>query len=100
MDIWVLYELTVAAMSNPEGYLPSHYIRELALIEHTTVLQKYDHVLVDEAQFFAPSWLQLVRQSLCVGGSIFICADPNQGFLKSRLSWKSVGFNVRGRTKS
>ena len=28
-----------------------------------------------------------------------MCADPNQGFLKSRLSWKSVGLNVRGRTK-
>ena len=99
MDIWALYELAVRAMSSAQGYLPSHYIRELALIADTAALQKYDHVLVDEAQFFAPSWLQLVRQSLNDGGSIFICADPNQGFLKSRLSWKSVGFNVRGRTK-
>ncbi len=28
-----------------------------------------------------------------------MCADPNQGFLKNKLSWKSVGLNVRGRTK-
>lgn len=40
-----------------------------------------------------------MRQSLNSHSSIFLCADPNQGFLKSRLSWKSVGFNVRGRTK-
>ncbi|MGB1257411.1 MAG: UvrD-helicase domain-containing protein [Thiolinea sp.] len=99
MDVWALYELAVKAMSATQGYLPSHYIRQLALTEQAAALQKYDHVLVDEAQFFAPSWLQLVRQSLSEGGSIFICADPNQGFLKSRLSWKSVGFNVRGRTK-
>ncbi|MEZ5534233.1 MAG: AAA family ATPase [Thiolinea sp.] len=99
MDVWDLYELAMAAMSGPQGYLPGLYIRELALSKQTAAFRKYDHVLVDEAQFFAPSWLQLVRQSLTPGGSIFICADPNQGFLKSRLSWKSVGFNVRGRTK-
>nr|CAA6824642.1 MAG: putative DNA helicase [uncultured Thiotrichaceae bacterium] len=97
--VWMLYEQFMAAMSSVQAYLPSLYIRELALLESTEALIKYDHILVDEAQFFAPSWLQLVKQSLCSGGSIFICADPNQGFLKSRLSWKSVGFNVRGRTK-
>lgn len=97
--IWALYEQVIAQMALPQGYLPSLYIRELALLDNTERLKKYDHVLVDEAQFFAPSWLQLVRQSLNPQGSIFICADPNQGFLKSRLSWKSVGFNVYGRTK-
>jgi len=33
------------------------------------------------------------------GGHLFLCADPNQGFLRSRLSWKSVGLDVVGRTK-
>lgn len=28
-----------------------------------------------------------------------MCADPNQGFLKHRLSWRSVGLNVLGRTR-
>lgn len=97
--IWALYEQMMVQMASAQGYLPSLYIRELALLDSTERLKKYDHVLVDEAQFFAPSWLQLVRQTLNPHGSIFICADPNQGFLKSRLSWKSVGFNVQGRTK-
>lgn len=99
IEIWTLYEQAVSTMSSASGYLPSLYIRELALLEDTERLKKYDHVLVDEAQFFEPAWLQLVKQSLAPKGSIFLCADPNQGFLKSRLSWKSVGFNVRGRTK-
>lgn len=99
VDIWALYEQAMSMMSSAQGYLPSLYIRELALLENTERLKKYDHALVDEAQFFEPAWLQLVRQSLFNKGSIFLCADPNQGFLKSRLSWKSVGFNVRGRTK-
>ena len=62
-------------------------------------LQKFHHILVDEAQFFAPSWLQLVKLSLAANGQLFLCADPNQGFMKSRLSWKSAGIDVVGRTK-
>lgn len=99
VDIWALYQQAMSMMSSAQGYLPSLYIRELALLDNTECLKKYDHALVDEAQFFEPAWLQLVRQSLGNRGSIFLCADPNQGFLKSRLSWKSIGFNVRGRTK-
>jgi hypothetical protein len=99
VHIWKLYEMVVQTMSSPKGYLPSLYVKDLALLEDTTGLEKFDHILVDEAQFFAPSWLQLVKMSLISNGAIFLCADPNQGFLKSRLSWKSVGLNVRGRTK-
>lgn len=100
--IWQLYELMLKKMCVTQGYLASTYIRELCLNqteENNSKLKKYDHILVDEAQFFAPSWLQLVKQSLNPYGQLFMCADPNQGFLKNRLSWKSVGLNVRGRTK-
>jgi hypothetical protein len=98
--VWELYKQVVANMSsNKKGYLNSLYIRDLCLMEDKSGLKKYDHILLDEAQFFTPSWLQLIRESLTSNGSIFMCADPNQGFLKSRLSWKSVGFNVRGRTR-
>ncbi|PHM59266.1 UvrD-helicase domain-containing protein [Xenorhabdus sp. KK7.4] len=100
--IWQLYQQVVKNLSDVKGYLPSLYIREIALLRDSNEacqLIKYDHIMVDEAQFFAPSWLQVVKNSLSPNGSIFLCADPNQGFLKSRLSWKSVGFNIRGRTK-
>ena len=100
--IWQVYLKVIDSMSNIDGYLPSLYIKEMALLKDPLDLKnlkKYDHILIDEAQFFAPSWLQLVRNSLSSDGSVFLCADPNQGFLKSRLSWKSVGFNVRNRTK-
>lgn len=57
----------------------------------------YDSVLVDEAQFFAPTWLQLVRRSVRPGtGQLFLAADPTQGFLKRRQSWTASGLNVRG----
>ncbi|SGZ09234.1 UvrD-helicase domain-containing protein [Moritella viscosa] len=96
--VWQLYELMLEKMCMSQGYLPSTYIRGLCL-NQSGELNKFDHILIDEAQFFAPSWLQLVKKSLHSYGQLFMCADPNQGFLKNRLSWKSVGLNVRGRTK-
>ena len=100
-DIWHLYERACELMSSPKtGFLPSLYIRNLCLDENSAAdFDMYDQILIDEAQFFFPSWLELVKQSIKEGGQLFLCADPNQGFLKSRLSWKSVGLNVRGRTK-
>lgn len=62
-------------------------------------LPRYRHVLIDEAQFFAPAWFQLVKLSMDPGASLFLCADPTQGFLKNRLSWKSAGLQVAGRTR-
>ena len=105
--IWQLYELHTQTMSSPQqGYLPSLYIRELCLNNQLSLnnqeaaIDTYDHIMIDEAQFFFPSWLELVKKSIKENGKLFLCADPNQGFLKSRLSWKNVaGINVRGRTK-
>ena len=98
--IWIIYEDAMALFSQGRDCLPSWYIRNLCLLpEAQKNLDKYEHILLDETQFFFPSWLQLVKNSLQESGTIFMCADPNQGFLKSRLSWKSVGLNVRGRTK-
>jgi hypothetical protein len=62
-------------------------------------LRRYRSILVDEAQFFAPSWFRLVKLSLRANGQLFLCADPTQGFLKNRLSWRSAGLDVSGRTK-
>ncbi len=62
-------------------------------------LEKYHHILIDEAQFFAPSWFHMTRLAMHPGSSLFLCADPNQGFMKSRLSWKSVGLDVAGKTQ-
>jgi hypothetical protein len=60
--------------------------------------EQFDHLLIDEAQFFAPVWLQLLRGALKPGGHLFLCADPTQGFLKRRMSWASLGLDVRSRS--
>ncbi|MDF1811546.1 MAG: DUF2075 domain-containing protein [Verrucomicrobiales bacterium] len=69
--------------------------------ERENLLEKaagFDHLLIDEAQFFAPIWLDLLIQRLNPGGHLFLCADPTQGFLRRRMSWAQVGLSVRNRS--
>jgi len=63
-------------------------------------LPVYDVILVDEAQFFAPLWFELIKRSLKPAtGHLFMAADPTQGFLKRRQSWLACGLDVRGRAQ-
>lgn len=61
-------------------------------------LPRYDFILVDEAQFFAPIWFELIKGSLSPEtGHLFLVADPSQGFLQRGQSWLASGLAVRGR---
>lgn len=67
--------------------------------EQQVVLPQYESILIDEAQFFAPIWFDLIRQSLTpTHGYLFLVADPTQGFLRRGQSWLSLGLEVRGRS--
>jgi hypothetical protein len=99
-QVWSLYETINDALNKNQLRLWSSLPRDLCLANRSDKLDRYNHILVDEAQFFAPSWFQLVKRTLENSeASLFLCADPNQGFLKNRLSWKRVGLDVAGKTK-
>lgn len=99
-QFWAVYEFVSNALRASRLRMWSALPREICFAaEGHERLQKYHHILVDEAQFFAPSWFQVVKLSMMPDGQLFLCADPNQGFMKSRLSWKSVGLDVARRTK-
>jgi hypothetical protein len=60
---------------------------------------KYDIILVDEAQFFAPLWMRLIQKLLDPRNRhLFLVADPTQGFLGRGASWRSLGLEARGHT--
>ncbi len=62
-------------------------------------LPLYDFIFIDEAQFFAPVWFEIVKRAVRPdGGQLFMAADPTQGFLKRRVSWSGSGLDVRGRS--
>lgn len=69
-----------------------------ALREGRSAPQPYDFILVDEAQFFAPIWFEIIKLILRPRGHLFMVADPTQGFLKRGQSWLASGLNVRGRS--
>jgi superfamily I DNA/RNA helicase len=98
--VWALYEAVNHLLHASGLRMWSALPREICLAGQAAQrLRKHQHILVDEAQFFAPSWFQVVKLSMPADGQLFMCADPNQGFMRSRLSWKSVGLDVAGRTK-
>ncbi|MCW1884417.1 hypothetical protein OKA04_06715 [Luteolibacter flavescens] len=67
-----------------------------AVVEKTVKLQTYDAIFIDEAQFFAKLWFEVVLAGLKPGGHLFLAADPTQGFLRRRQSWLAAGIDVRG----
>jgi superfamily I DNA/RNA helicase len=67
--------------------------------EGKITLPQYDVVLVDETQFFAPLWMHLIKKSLHPQNPhLFLVADPTQGFLGRKASWRSLGLQARGHT--
>jgi hypothetical protein len=98
--IWALREVVAAALRKRGelawSALPAAIV---AATRRHGALERREHILIDEAQFFAPSWFAVVKLSLAPRGQLFLCADPKQGFMRHRLSWKSAGLDVAGRTK-
>jgi len=67
--------------------------------EKKVILPQYDAIMIDEAQFFAPIWFNLIQKALKPNIShLFLVADPTQGFLGRKTTWKSFGLEARGRT--
>ncbi|HUN09599.1 MAG TPA: UvrD-helicase domain-containing protein [Aggregatilineales bacterium] len=58
----------------------------------------YDFILIDEAQDFAPSWLEVIKRLLKPDGHLFMCDDPTQSLFRS-FSWKEKGVEVVGRSR-
>jgi len=71
---------------------------DAAVVEKSLPFPCYEAIFVDEAQFFAKAWFEIVNAALKPGGHLFLAADPTQGFLRRRQSWIAAGIEVRGRT--
>lgn len=97
--VWELYLQVSARLAAVGMRLWSAVASDICRAGGHAALQMYQHILVDEAQFLSPAALRLAKLALRPGGTMFLCADPRQGFMRSRLSWKSVGLDVAGRTR-
>ncbi len=60
---------------------------------------RYDAILIDEAQDFAPTWFGVLRRLLNPEtGVMFLAADGAQRIYRQH-SWRSLGLNVVGRAR-
>jgi hypothetical protein len=50
----------------------------------------YDVIMIDEAQDWAPRWIQLIKRLLKPGGYLFICDDPAQSLWRF-FNWSQKG---------
>lgn len=57
---------------------------------------KYDAILVDEAQDFAPKWWESVRSLLMPGGEALLCADATQDTYGKAKSWTDATMTGAG----
>lgn len=81
-------------------YIDMHGLPRWALKELQPghiLYRSYDAILIDEAQDFAPSWINVVKRLLKPKGHLFICEDPTQSIFRY-FSWREKGINVVGRT--
>jgi len=69
------------------------------LKQNPSLSKKYDVILVDEAQDWAPIWFQIVTRLLNPDhGTLFLADDPAQSIFRY-FSWKEKGVAVVGRTR-
>ncbi|WP_181389573.1 UvrD-helicase domain-containing protein [Leucothrix pacifica] len=66
--------------------------------EEGKTFEPFQHILIDEAQYFAPSWIKVIKHALANESQLFLTSDPDQGFYNRSLEWKETGLDFRGRT--
>ncbi|MCF8063041.1 MAG: AAA family ATPase [Deltaproteobacteria bacterium] len=62
-------------------------------------VDRFDAVLVDEAQDFSDDMLRVVTEMLRPGGDLVVALDASQDLYGRRSAWESLGVRARGRTR-
>ncbi len=101
-------ELIYDLLNDYDRYLQKAGISDWADIPHLALEgiaqgkidpPRYDAILIDEAQDFAPIWFKVVNACLNPEhGMLFLADDPAQSIYRF-FSWREKGINVVGRTR-
>lgn len=108
---WCLHELEAAgvAVSDPPetGDASDYWDREVpqlllqACEEGRLRPGSYQAILVDEGQDFANDWYRALLRALDPEtNSLFIAVDSSQTIYKRKVSWREIGIQIVGRTRT
>lgn len=62
-------------------------------------IEKYQFIIIDEGQDFSPTMIRAVHSLLSDNGVFLYIGDNTQEIFGSRVSWKSLGLNIRNKIK-
>ncbi len=97
-DVLEAYNAWLATQNTCDWADLAHLVRS-AIDDRTIAPDRFDALLIDEGQDFAPSWFGLLRQLINPEtGLLFITDDPSQSIFRS-FSWHEKGITVAGRTR-
>jgi superfamily I DNA/RNA helicase len=97
--LWRVMERFTADLASRDSATYTQLCDQAARILAEDGPRRYRHVVVDEAQDLHPAQWRVLRS--CVAprsDDLFIVGDPHQRIYDSRVSLRSLGVNVRGRT--
>ena len=100
-QLWQLYEQVWTALDRHGLITPSGLFGRLALHHEPPVRKPFDAVVVDEAQDLSPAQLRFV--AALVGdqaNGLFFSGDLGQRIFQQAFSWKALGVDVRGRSRT
>ncbi|HMP71318.1 MAG TPA: 3'-5' exonuclease [Pirellulaceae bacterium] len=99
--IWELFESLRAELKSEGWITESEMFLRLAKKLEQDNSGAYDHAIVDEAQDISVSELRFLA-ALCGRreNGLFFAGDQGQRIFRAPFSWKSLGVDVRGRSRS
>jgi hypothetical protein len=100
-QIWQVMEAVLAGLSERGLTTVAAVCEQLTAVLPGPGVQRFDHVVVDEAQDVGFSELRFLA-ALAVGGpeALFFTGDPGQQIFQSPFSWLSAGVDIRGRSRT
>ncbi|PID45930.1 MAG: hypothetical protein CSB47_06385 [Proteobacteria bacterium] len=70
----------------------------LQAFEEGQTFEPLQHVLIDEAQYFTPVWMKVIKRAMSPNAQLFLTSDGDQNFYSRSLDWKATGLDFRGRS--
>ncbi len=100
-ELWAVFERTRAALASKGLITPAAMFEALATSPITLASPAYDAAVVDEAQDISITELRFLA-ALAAGrpNGLFFAGDLGQRIFQQPFSWKALGVDVRGRSKT
>ncbi|WP_067453791.1 UvrD-helicase domain-containing protein [Actinomadura macra] len=96
---WAAISRFLELLSDSGAHTYTQIASEAARILAAEPVPRYQHVIVDEAQDLHPAQWRILRAAVAVGpDDMFIVGDPHQRIYDHRVSLKSLGITVTGRS--